>query len=226
MTPEMLIEFAPKFLEGTLVTCGLVAVSLFFGAVLSVPIALVQTYRIRFLAQAADTYSYMMRGTPLLIQIYLLYYGLGQFESVRQSWMWPILKNPEICLLFGFSINLAAYLAEILRGALLSVPRGEVEAARAYGMSEALVIWNVTLPGAVRRIIPTLSNQVIFLVHSSVIASVIAINDVLGVGREMNISFYLVVEGFIVSGAIYLVLIMMITLVSRLLENRYAAFMR
>jgi len=179
-----------------------------------------------YLKVLADVYSYTMRGTPLLIQIYLLYYGLGQFEAVRESWAWYILKEAELCLLFGFSLNLAAYLAEILRGALLSVPKGEIEAARAFGLSELKLIWNVTLPGAIRRIIPTLSNQVIFLVHSSVIASVIAINDVLGIGRELNLTYYLVVEGFIVAAGIYMVIIFSITLVSRVLEKQYGGFLR
>jgi len=226
MELQLIIDFLPKFLNGILVTCRIVIISLFFGSILSIPLALVQAYRVPYLKVLADVYSYTMRGTPLLIQIYLLYYGLGQFEAVRESWAWYILKEAELCLLFGFSLNLAAYLAEILRGALLSVPKGEIEAARAFGLSELKLIWNVTLPGAIRRIIPTLSNQVIFLVHSSVIASVIAINDVLGIGRELNLTYYLVVEGFIVAAGIYMVIIFSITLISRVLEKRYGGFLR
>jgi len=226
MEIDLIIEFIPKFLDGILVTFRIVVISLFFGSILSLPIALVQAYRIPFLAILADAYSYTMRGTPLLIQIYLLYYGLGQFEAIRESWTWYILKDAELCLLFGFSLNLAAYLAEILRGALLSVPKGEIEAAKAFGLSELKLIWHVTLPGAVRRIIPTLSNQVIFLVHSSVIASVIAINDVLGIGRELNLTYYLVVEGFIIAAGIYMVIIFSITLISRLIESHYGKFLR
>jgi len=226
MEVDLIVEFLPKFLDGIVVTCRIVIISLFFGSVLCLPIALVQAYRIPYLAPLADAYSYIMRGTPLLIQIYLLYYGLGQFESVRDSWAWYILKEAEFCLLFGFSLNLAAYMAEILRGALLSIPKGEIEAAKAFGLSELGLIKNVTLPGAVRRIIPTLSNQVIFLVHSSVIASVIAINDVLGIGRELNLTYYLVVEGFIIAAGIYMVIIFSITLISRILENRYGRFLR
>lgn len=219
-------EYLPLFLEGLLVTVRVVALSLAFGAVLAVPLAAVRVYRVPVLAPLARGYSYVLRGTPLLAQVYLLYYGLGQFEGVRASWAWAVLRDAERCLVLGFSLNAAAYLAEILRGALLAIPEGEIEAARAFGMTEAAVFRRITLPGALRRSIPPLSNEVIFLVHASVIASTLSVVDILGAGRELNATYYVVLEGFLMAAAFYVVLIGVLTLVFRKLEARYAAFLR
>lgn len=226
MNFSIILDFLPQFIEGLWVTLRIVGVSLFFGSLLSIPIALILAYEIPYIKRIAQAYSYIMRGTPLLIQIYILYYGLAQFEAVRESWLWFFLKDAETCLLFGFTINLAAYLAEIIRGALLSVPKGEIEAARAYGMSELKVIRNVTLPSALRRVIPPLSNQIIFLVHSSAIASTITVLDILGTGRELNLTYYVVTEGFVTAAVFYLALILVLTVIFNWFEKRYAGFLR
>lgn len=226
MNFEIIIEFLPKFFDGLYVTLWIVVISLFTGSALSLPLALVRVYKVPVLGAFSRVYSYVLRGTPLLVQIYLLYYGLSQFEAVRESWTWLFLRDAEVCLLVGFTLNLAAYVSEIVRGALMSIPKGEIEAARAYGMSELKVVRYVTLPGALRRTIPPLSNQVIFLVHSSAIASTITVIDILGVGRELNASYYVAMEGFLTAAAFYVVVIMIITIIFRLLENRYAGFLR
>ncbi|MGH1416962.1 MAG: ABC transporter permease [Pelagimonas sp.] len=225
MNFDIIIEFLPKFFDGLYVTLWIVCISLITGSALSLPLALVRVYNVPILGTFSRIYSYVLRGTPLLVQIYLLYYGLSQFEAVRESWVWFFLKDAGVCLLVGFTLNLAAYVSEIVRGALMSIPRGEIEAARAYGMSELKVIRHVTLPGALRRTIPPLSNQVIFLVHSSAIASAITVIDILGVGRELNATYYVSLEGFVAAAAFYVVVIMAITVVFRFLEKRYAGFL-
>lgn len=226
MNFEIIIEFLPKFFDGLYVTLWICVISLITGSALSLPLALVRVYEVPLLGSFSRGYSYVLRGTPLLVQVYLLYYGLSQFEAIRESWTWFFLKDAEVCLLVGFTLNLAAYVSEIVRGALQSIPKGEIEAARAYGMSEVKVIWNVTLPGALRRVIPPLSNQVIFLIHSSAIASTITVIDILGVGRELNASYYVVLEGFLTAAVFYVVLIMSVTVLFRFLENKYAGFLR
>ncbi|XYK79041.1 MAG: ABC transporter permease [Labrenzia sp.] len=226
MNFDIIVEYLPLFFEGLWVTILICAVSLFFGSILALPLALVRVYEIPVLKTFSRYYSYVMRGTPLLVQIYLLYYGLAQFDWVKDSVLWFFLEDALTCLLFGFSINLAAYLSEIIRGALMSIPRGEIEAARAYGMSELKLIRHVTLPGAIRRVIPPLTNQVIFLVHSSAIASLIAVTDILGAGRELNQSYYVAMEGFLTAAVFYLVLIMVLTVIFNSLEKKYAGFLR
>lgn len=226
MNFNIIIEFLPNFFDGLIVTLWIVIVSLFFGSLLSLPLALVRVYKIAYLSEFSRAYSYVFRGTPLLVQIYLLYYGLSQFELVRGSWAWFFLEDAAICLLVGFSLNLAAYLSEIVRGALESVPKGEIEAARAYGMPELRLIRCVTLPGALSRVIPALSNQVIFLIHSSALASTITVIDLLGAGRELNQTYYVAIEGFVTAAAFYVVLILTATLIFRLVEDRYAGFLR
>lgn len=226
MNFDIIIEFLPVFFEGLWITIIICSVSLAAGSALAIPLALVRVYEIPFLGEFSRIYSYVLRGTPLLVQVYLLYYGLAQFEAVRESWFWFFIEDALICLLFGFSLNLSAYLSEIIRGALLSIPKGEIEAARAFGLSEAKVIRYVTLPGALRRVIPPLSNQVIFLVHSSAIASLIAVSDILGAGRELNQTYYVAMEGFLTAAVFYVVLISILTLIFRALEKRYAGFLR
>lgn len=167
-----------------------------------------------------------MRGTPLLVQVYLLYFGVAQFQTVRESWAWYFLEDPMICLIAGFALNTSAYISEIWRGAFKAVPAGEIEAARAFGMTEAMVVRNVTLPNAVCRSIPPLSNELIFLTHASVIASVLSVADILGVGHDLNGSYYVVLEGFLTAAAFYAVIIGVLTMVSSSLERRYAGFLR
>lgn len=226
MNFDLIIEYLPQFVEGLWVTVWLVAWSLVAGFVLSIPLTLVRVYDVPVASHLSQGYSYLMRGTPLLVQVYLLYFGVAQFEAVRESWAWVLLEDPVNCLILGFSLNTAAYMSEILRGAFRAVPPGEIEAARAFGMSEIRVIRYVTLPNALRRSIPPLSNEVIFLTHASVIASVLSVADILGVGRELNGSYYVVLEGFLTAAAFYALLIGILTVISGLLEKKYAGFLR
>ncbi len=200
MNFDLIIEFLPQFYEGVMVTIWLVSTSLVIGFFLSIPLA--------------------------LVQVYLLYFGLAQFEAVRESWAWLILEDPKTCLVLGFALNTAAYMSEILLGAIRAVPKGELEAARAYGMSELKVVRYVTLPNALRRSIPPLFNEVIFLTHASVIASVLSVADILGVGRELNASYYVVLEGFLTAGALYAIIVGILTIISGSLEKKYAMFLR
>mgnify|MGYP003323429825 FL=1 len=121
------------------------------------------------------------------MQTYLIYYGLAQFDFIRESFLWgPVLSKAWWCAIIAFSLNTAAYTAEFLRGAIENTPFGEIEAARACGMSRQKMMWRIILPSAIRRALPAYSNEVIFMLHSSVVLSTITLQDILGVGRWLN----------------------------------------
>jgi arginine/ornithine transport system permease protein len=218
--------YMPAFVEGVGVTLRLVAVSFVIGLAPSVPLALARICRVPVASQLARGYSCVVRGTPLPVQVYLLNFGLAQFEAVRASWAWYALEDPLTCLNVGFALNTSARIVEIRRGAFRAVPRCEIEAARAFGMTEAKVVLHVTLPDAVRRSIPPLPNEPVFLTHASVIASVPSVADILGVGRDLNASCYVVREGFPTAAAFHAAIIGALTAASRAPERRYARFLR
>ena len=220
----LIFENWPLFARGLWVTISMVSLSLALGALLAIPLALVQAYRVPVMGRLAATYCYVFRGTPLLVQIYILYYGLAQFQSIRDSVLWLLLGNAYSCAVIGFTLNSAAYVAEIYRGALLSLDKGEIEAASAYGMTRSQVIRLIALPQAFRLSLPAYSNEVIFLLHASVVASTITIVDILGAGRKLNSTYYVVYEGFLTAALLYMVVVLFITIVFRKAERKFLAF--
>ncbi|WP_137114000.1 ABC transporter permease [Mesorhizobium sp. GR13] len=211
-----------RFLYGVWVTLNLTFLALFTGGLLAIPMAIARASRHRVLNPIVLAYTYVFRGTPLLVQTYLIYYGLGQFEAVRQSWLWaPVLSSAWWCAFIAFTLNTAAYSTELLRGAIADTPNGEVEAAIAIGHSYATRMRRVILPSAFRRAIPAYSNEVIFMLHGSVVASTITLQDILGVGRWLNGRYYLAYEGFITAALLYFLIVLCITRVFRWLEQHY-----
>ncbi len=209
------------FAEGVLTTVWLVSLSLLIGGVMAIPLAIAQAYGIPFFGRCSAIYSYAFRGTPLLVQLYIIYYGLAQFEFIRESILWPILKQAHWCALISFSLNSAGYVCEILRGAILSVPKGEIEAAESIGLTRARVIRRIVLPSAMRKSIPAYSNEVIFLLHASVIASTITVTDILGAGRTLNNQYYVVYEGFLTAAALYVILVFGVNSIFKKSEARF-----
>ncbi len=199
------------FAMGVWNTILLVVLALFFGGLLSIPLAIARANKTPVWNRIIWGYVYVFRGTPLLVQTYLIYYGLGQFDAVRESMLWPILREAWWCALIAFVLNTAAYTTEIFRGAIEAVPFGEVEAAKACGMSPRLRLRRIILPSAFRRALPMYSNEVIFMVHGSVVASTVTIIDILGAGRIVNAKYYLAYEGFIAAAILYMILVFFIT---------------
>ena len=222
----LIAEHWEMFLTGIGYTVLLVAISLVVGGALSLPLAVARAYRTPVVNQAIWAYVYVFRGTPLLVQLYIIYYGLGQFEPVRESFLWPVLREPLWCTLIAFVLNTAAYTTEIFRGAIEAVPYGEVEAARAYGMSPWHRTTRIVLPNALRRALPAYSNEVIFMLHGSVVASTVTIVDILGAGRILNSKYYLAYEGFIAAAVLYMLLVYVVTRGFRLWEGRWHAHLR
>ncbi len=222
---DILRTYGPSFLSGTWLTIELVVISAILGFLLAVPVALARLSDNPLLRGAAAGYSLFFRGTPLLVQIFLVYYGLGQFGFVRQSFLWPFLREAYVCALITFTLNTAAYSGEIVRGGILSVPRGEIEAARAAGMSAFTAYRLVILPRALSIILPAYSNEVIILMKGTALASTITLLELMGVSQLAASATYQPIQVFAIAGAIYYLLTLIITRVFRLLEARYNRYM-
>jgi octopine/nopaline transport system permease protein len=174
----------------------------------------------------ARAYIFVFRGTPLLVQIFLIYNGLGQFRAVRQSMFWVVLRDPYWCAIIALMLNTAAYSAEIIRGGLLSVPFGQIEAARACGMSRFMIFRRVTMPLAIRQALPGYSNEMISMVKATSLASIITIMEVTGVAARIISETYRAIEVFIVAGAMYLAINFILTRLVALAEYQLSPHQR
>lgn len=208
------------FLQGMLNTVALVLIGLGFGAVIALPMAIARWQGTPVASPLVGAFVYLFRGTPMLVQAYLIYYGLAQFEVVRDSIFWVILREPWWCCAIAFAINSAAYQVEIYRGGLDAVPKGEVEATIAVGMTRTMALRRIILPSALRRCLPMIGNESLFLLHGSAIASMLTVIDVLGAGRKLNAQYYLAYEGFLAATVIYMVLVWAITRILAQVERR------
>ncbi len=208
---ELMWESLPDLLGGLVLTLELTVLSLIFGMVLALPLAALRTARSPVLWMPVYGYITFFRGTPLLVQIFLIYYGTGQFDWIRETLLWPLLREAYWCAILAFSLNTAAYTAEILRGAIQAVPRGETEAGFALGMSRWLVFRLISLPRAFRLALPAYGNEIILVIKSSSLASTITLLDITGVARTLVAHTYAPYEVFLVAGALYLVLVLATT---------------
>ncbi len=219
MNLELISKYGDRFLDGTLISLKLVILSSLIGLVIAFALAMARTSKQRRYWIPAYSYIYFFRGTPLLIQLFILYYGLGQFEWVRDSFLWPVLGDAEWCGLIGLSLNTSAYTAEILRGGIRAVPRGEIEAARSLGMSSWLLNKRIVLPRAIRIAWPAYGNEVILLLKGSALVSTISVWDLMGETRSIFSRTY-ALEIFVYAAIIYFVLTFVLTRVFRLIEKR------
>jgi His/Glu/Gln/Arg/opine family amino acid ABC transporter permease subunit len=216
---ELMGESLPDLLGGLVVSLELTVLSLIFGMVLALPLAVLRTARNPLLWMPAYGYITFFRGTPLLVQIFLIYYGTGQFEWIKATPLWPVLREAYWCAIVAFSMNTAAYTAEILRGAIQAVPRAEIEGALALGMSRWLVFRLISLPRAFRLALPAYGNEIILVIKSSSLASTITLLDITGVARTLVAHTYAPYEIFLVAGALYLVLVLATTRVLAAIER-------
>jgi len=217
---EVIIDNFPKLLEGVVLTVELVVLALALGMVFALPMALMRVSANWLIRGPAYAYIFFFRGTPLLVQIFLIYYGLGQFDAVRESVLWPILREPFWCAIIAFALNTGAYTAEIFRGGIEAVPKGQIEAARAFGMSKSVSYRRIILPQAWRIALPAYGNEVILMLKGSALASTITLLDLTGMARTIIARTYMPVEIFLAAGALYLLLTFLFTNGYRLLERR------
>ncbi|MFQ3231044.1 ABC transporter permease [Reinekea sp.] len=206
--------------EGLVKTIQLVLLSLLIGGLLAVPLAIMRTSSNKFINGPVWLFTYVFRGTPLLIQLYMIYYGVTLIEGIQESFWWEIFKRAFYPCLIAFALNSAAYTTEIFRGAIMATPRGEIEAAKAYGMGWGKRMRRIILPSAFRRAIPAYSNEVIFMLHATAIASTVTIIDLTGAARDIYARYYAPFEAFIFVALIYLVLTFCILAVFKQMEKR------
>ncbi|WP_313515745.1 ABC transporter permease [Pseudomonas sp.] len=218
-------ESLPLYFGGVLVTLKLLAIALVVGLAAAIPLALMRVSRQPAINFPAWLYTYVIRGTPMLVQLFLVYYGLAQFAAVRESVLWPYLSNATFCACLAFAINTSAYTAEILAGSLKATPHGEIEAARAMGMSRARLYRRILLPSALRRALPQYSNEVIMMLHTTSLASIVTLIDITGAARTVSSQYYLPFEAFITAGAFYLCLTFILVRLFKLAERRWLAYL-
>ena len=214
--------------EGILTTLWLLSSSLVIGGVMAVLFALALTGPWKWLARIVGAYTFVIRGTPLLIQVYMIYYGLGQLEWIQarwdDSWPWTHFKEPAFCALLAFSLNTAGYTAEMLAGAIRETHAGEIESAQAFGMSRFQVMLRIVLPSAMRRTLPPYSNEVVMMLHSTSLASAVpGLLDVTAAASRIYSDFYLPFEAYLAAAAIYLCATFCLIGLFKLAERRFLA---
>jgi octopine/nopaline transport system permease protein len=206
-----MLDAARMLLAGVPLTMELALLATALGAVLALLLALMRASGLAALDAAARCYVFAFRGTPLLVQIFLIYYGLGQFRAVRLSVLWPFLREPFWCAVLALTLNTAAYASEIIRGGLAAVPHGEIEAARACGMSRSLAFRRIVLPLALRQALPAYGNELILMVKATSLASIITLMEITGIAAKLVSDTYRVIEVFVVAGALYLAISFLLT---------------
>lgn len=226
MSLDAIAESLPLYLEGLWTTLQLLALALVFGLAAALPLALARASRRRWLALPVWGFTYVVRGTPLLVQLFLIYYGLAQFEAVRASALWPWLADAWFCAVLAFAINTCAYTTEIIAGAMRTLPPGEIEAARSLGFSPWQVLRRIVLPSALRRSLPAYSNEAIMMLHGTSLASVVTLLDLTGAAREVNSRHFLPFEAFITAALFYLALTFILVALFRAAETRWLAHLQ
>jgi len=217
---DFLKETVLLLLSGVPLLLQLSFFSIAAGALFAVLLALMRLSGNPVLDYAARSYVFVFRGTPLLVQIFLIYYGLGQFPEIRQSFLWPFLREPYWCALLALTLNTAAYSSEIIRGGILSVPFGQIEAARACGMSRGLIFRRIIVRQGLIVALPAYGNEIILMTRSTALASTITLMEVTGIASKLISETFRAVEVFICAGAIYLILNFAISRAIALLERR------
>lgn len=215
-----------QLLPGIPLTLQLTFYSIAIGFCLALLLAFARLSPYRWLREPARCYVFCFRGTPLLVQLFLIYYGLGQFASVRHSFLWPLLREPYGCALLSLSLCTAAYGSEILRGGLLSVPHGAIEAARACGMSRLLMVRRIIFPIAIRQALPAYGNELISMVQSTSLCSIITLMDITGIAAQIISDTYRALEVFLVTGLLYLLINLVISRLVMLVEYRLTPHLR
>jgi octopine/nopaline transport system permease protein len=206
VNPSLIIDAVPRMLAGIGLTFQLLLLSAVIGLLIAVGLLLMRLSGRRWLSWPAQVYIYIFRGTPILVQIFIIYYGLPQFEWVRDSFMWPILREPFGCAVLALSLNTGAYVSEILRGGVLGVNKGLLEAGAALGLSVPQRFVYITSPIAVRLALPAYGNDVISLMKATALASTITLADMTGIARTIVAETFAPYEVFISLAIVYMTL--------------------
>lgn len=222
----LIIETLPQLLKGLALTVQLTVMSVVAGLVIAMPLALLRASDRRCFSLPIQAYTFLFRGTPLLVQLFLIYFGLSQVEWIRASLVWPLLRDPFWCAFLAFSLNHAAYTTEILRGGIRAVAAGEVEAAKALGMSAAQRVRRILLPIGFRIAMPAYGNEVVLMLKASSLASTITIMELTGTSRKIVAQTFAPYEIFIAAALLYLAITFLFTLAFSVVERHLSRHRR
>ena len=217
-----MINSFPKLLSAAAVTLKLLSVSLIIGLFIGLLFAILRLNKNIFISKFAYGYSYLFRGTPLLVQIFIIYFGLGQIEYLRTTFLWTILKEPYWCAIIAFALNTGAYTSEILRSAFQTIKPGIIEAGRSLGISSKVIFYKIQIPIAIRQSLPAYGNEIILMMKGTSLASTVTLMDLTGVAKYIISTTFRPVEVFIVAGGIYLLMTFVIHNIIKFLEKKYS----
>ncbi|WP_252179088.1 arginine ABC transporter permease ArtM [Endozoicomonas sp. 4G] len=226
MMLESLLEYLPQLLKGLQTTLKLTFASLLLGLVMSLLFTLILSLRIKALAWLVRLQILLFTGTPLLIQIFLIYYGPAQFPILQETVLWSLLSQPWFCAMLALALNSAAYSTQLFKGAIDSVSAGEWEAAMALGMTRQQALTRIILPHGIRRALPAYGNEMILVMKGTSLASTITLMDLMGYAARLNAQTYDTLTVFSLAGLIYLTLTGILTLIVRWIERKALAFSR
>jgi octopine/nopaline transport system permease protein len=222
MDLDLMTTSLPKLLIATVVTLKLLSLSLFFGLIIGLLFAILRLNKNPIINKFAYGYSYVFRGTPLLVQIFIIYFGLGQIEYFRSTFLWVIFKEPYWCAIIAFALNTGAYTSEILRSAFETIKPGIIEAGKSLGISNKIIFYKIQIPVAIRQSLPAYGNEIILMMKGTSLASTVTLMDITGVAKHIVSTTYKPLEIFLMAGGIYLFMTFIIHNLIKYLEKKYS----
>ena len=219
---DLMITSLPKLLSAAVITLKLLSASLIIGLFIGFLFAVLRLNKNPFINKFAYGYSYLFRGTPLLVQIFIIYFGLGQIEWLRSTFLWVILKEPYWCAIIAFALNTGAYTSEILRSAFQTIKPGIIEAGKSLGISSKIILYKIQIPVAIRQSLPAYGNEIILMMKGTSLASTVTLMDITGVAKHIVSTTYKPLEVFLLAGGIYLFMTFIIHNLIKYLEKKYS----
>jgi len=222
MDLSLMASSLPKLLSAAVITIKLLSASLIIGLFIGLVFAILRLSKNSIINRFAYAYSYVFRGTPLLVQIFIIYYGLGQIEYFRSTFLWVIFKEPYWCAIIAFALNTGAYTSEILRSAFQTIKPGIIEAGKSLGISNKIIFYKIQIPVAIRQSLPAYGNEIILMMKGTSLASTVTLMDITGVAKHIVSTTYKPLEIFITAGGIYLFMTFLIHNLIKYLEKKYS----
>jgi len=222
MDLSLMATSLPKLLSAAVVTLKLLSISLFFGLIIGLIFAILRLNKNPIINKFAYGYSYVFRGTPLLVQIFIIYFGLGQIEYFRSTFLWVVFKEPYWCAIIAFALNTGAYTSEILRSAFETIKPGIIEAGKSLGISSKIIFYKIQIPVAIRQSLPAYGNEIILMMKGTSLASTVTLMDITGVAKHIVSTTYKPLEVFLLAGSIYLFMTFLIHNLIKYLEKKYS----
>ena len=219
---ELMITSFPKLLNATLITLKLLSASLVFGLFIGLLFAILRMNKNPIINKFSYGYSYVFRGTPLLVQIFIIYFGLGQIDYLKTTFLWSILKEPYWCAIIAFSLNTGAYTSEILRSAFETIKKGYIEAGKSLGLKYSTIFYKIHIPIAIKQSLPAYGNEIILMMKGTSLASTVTLLDLTGVAKYIISTTFKPIEVFIVAGGIYLIMTFIFHNIIKYLEKKFS----